>query len=248
MATAKTGETRPRLVPELAIPTEDGDLTATLHLPAARSCPVVVLSHGLLSWRGSEKLGAIGDRLAEAGIAALRFDFTGCGGSRTRFAHSLLATRFRDLKHAIAYVRTQDWFNGRLGLMGSSMGGFLTILAAGTPGLGVEAAVSFAAPFDFRRSNITAEEMANVLHDFQPGLVTGEPQSLDAGAPVSGLLIVHGTADEVIPPSEAEEIYEWAQEPKRLLMIEGADHQFTEPEHRGEALDEAFEWLRAYLT
>jgi uncharacterized protein len=37
-------------------------------------------------------------------------------------------------------------------------------------------------------------------------------------------LFVHGTADNVVPPAMSEALYAAAPEPKRLLMIEGANH------------------------
>ena len=42
------------------------------------------------------------------------------------------------------------------------------------------------------------------------------------------ILIVHGDRDGVIPPDTARTIYDWAFEPKRLVMMEGADHGLRE--------------------
>ncbi len=41
------------------------------------------------------------------------------------------------------------------------------------------------------------------------------------------LLLIHGTADEILPPRSSELIYERAQEPKRLMLFEGADHRLS---------------------
>jgi alpha/beta superfamily hydrolase len=54
-----------------------------------------------------------------------------------------------------------------------------------------------------------------------------------AGAHVAGnlapkpLLLIHGTADEILPHRCSELIYEHAQEPKRLTLLDGADHRLT---------------------
>jgi alpha/beta superfamily hydrolase len=54
-----------------------------------------------------------------------------------------------------------------------------------------------------------------------------------AGAHVVGdlapkpLLLIHGTADDILPPRSSELIYERAGEPKRLMLFEGADHRLT---------------------
>ena len=42
------------------------------------------------------------------------------------------------------------------------------------------------------------------------------------------LLLIHGNCDGVIPPETARTIYDWAFEPKRLVMMEGADHGLRE--------------------
>ena len=54
-----------------------------------------------------------------------------------------------------------------------------------------------------------------------------------AGAHVVGelaprsLLLVHGTADAILPHQSSEAIYERAQEPKTLKLVPEADHRFT---------------------
>ncbi len=42
------------------------------------------------------------------------------------------------------------------------------------------------------------------------------------------LLVVHGRADEVLPVSDAQRIYDWAQEPKELLLYPKANHGLSE--------------------
>jgi len=41
------------------------------------------------------------------------------------------------------------------------------------------------------------------------------------------LLLVHGTADTILPHESSEAIYERAREPKTLRLLAGADHRFT---------------------
>jgi pimeloyl-ACP methyl ester carboxylesterase len=47
-------------------------------------------------------------------------------------------------------------------------------------------------------------------------------------APVTGSLIIHGTADVVLPPSCSEYAYKVAHQPKRLTLYEGAGHSLDE--------------------
>jgi alpha/beta superfamily hydrolase len=41
------------------------------------------------------------------------------------------------------------------------------------------------------------------------------------------LLLIHGTADTILSHQSSELIYERAQEPKRLMLFEGADHRMS---------------------
>ena len=61
------------------------------------------------------------------------------------------------------------------------------------------------------------------------------------------ILIIHGSEDEVVPPENAVEIYENANEPKRLEMIEGGNHVFDDPEHLERVVNLSLEWLKRYL-
>jgi pimeloyl-ACP methyl ester carboxylesterase len=59
-------------------------------------------------------------------------------------------------------------------------------------------------------------------------------------------LLVHGTADDVVPIGESREMFEQANEPKELFEIPGGDHVF-DPEENSEALPamvtKVSEWL-----
>jgi pimeloyl-ACP methyl ester carboxylesterase len=68
------------------------------------------------------------------------------------------------------------------------------------------------------------------------------------GAHVAGelapraLLLLHGTADEVLPAECSERIFENSQEPKVLRLFTGVGHRFAE------APDELFECVRDWLA
>jgi alpha-beta hydrolase superfamily lysophospholipase len=59
------------------------------------------------------------------------------------------------------------------------------------------------------------------------------------------LLLIHGTADEILPHRSSELIFERAGEPKRLCLLDGADHRMS---GRGDELFAlAQEWITAHL-
>ena len=56
------------------------------------------------------------------------------------------------------------------------------------------------------------------------------------------LLLVHGTADDILDCAASRDIYDRAREPKRLVLYEGAGHGLTQ------CADELFKLLRAWLV
>jgi len=73
---------------------------------------------------------------------------------------------------------------------------------------------------------------AGVVHPHVAGVVALAPQTY--GAQMAGqlaprpLLVVHGKADTRLPYACGVHIYDWAQEPKQLVLYEGAEHRLNE--------------------
>jgi pimeloyl-ACP methyl ester carboxylesterase len=56
------------------------------------------------------------------------------------------------------------------------------------------------------------------------------------------LLLVHGTADTVLPQEASQDIYDRARQPKKLTLLEGASHTLAE------ARDELLEILESFIV
>ena len=56
-------------------------------------------------------------------------------------------------------------------------------------------------------------------------------------------LLIHGTEDGVVPPNDSNDIFAKANEPKRLHLIGGADHSFTDPAHQAEMVETVIGWV-----
>ena len=59
------------------------------------------------------------------------------------------------------------------------------------------------------------------------------------------LLIVVGSYDEIVDVEEAQEIYRSANEPKNLLIIEGADHVYKGKEK--ELITKTLDWIKKWI-
>ena len=117
--------------------------------------PTLVFLPGYKSDMAGSKATMLFDRAADAGRAALLFDYAGCGASGGAFEDQTLESFLADTLHVIG-ERTQ----GALILVGSSMGGWLMLLAALALGPRVAGIVGIAAAPDFTRWGFTPEQVA----------------------------------------------------------------------------------------
>ena len=91
---------------------------------------------------------------------------------------------------------------------------------------------------------------AGVASSHVQGVVSLSPQTHGAG--MAGklspkpLLVVHGKSDSRLPYSCAVEIHDWAQEPKQLVLYEGAEHRLDECKDELESL--LLEWIPTTLA
>jgi fermentation-respiration switch protein FrsA (DUF1100 family) len=59
---------------------------------------------------------------------------------------------------------------------------------------------------------------------------------------------VHGSQDDVIPVSQAQELFAQIRAEKTFYVIRGADHRFSRPEHFSEMSELLGNWLSRYLS
>jgi dipeptidyl aminopeptidase/acylaminoacyl peptidase len=222
-------------------------LSAVVHLPGKVPAPVIVCSHGLLSAKESPKFIAIGEEMSAAGFCVLRFDFSGCGQSPPKPGMSLVEARTGDLDAAIRFALEQPWSDGRIGLLGSSLGGFLSLLAANRRPEIIRAAVSWAAPFDISDIHPDTEHFGPLRSIFPGDFSLGSPKDLSELGVAARILLIHGQLDEVVPWKDAVRIYERLNEPKKLLLMRTADHRVSDESWRKLATAASLEWFLTHL-
>ncbi|MFZ0930377.1 MAG: alpha/beta fold hydrolase [Syntrophobacteraceae bacterium] len=232
---------------ELLIEADGIDLSAVIHLPGKVPAPVIVCSHGLLSAKESPKFVAICETMSKAGFCALRFDFSGCGDSPPRPARSLVEARMCDLEAAMSFALKQPWSDGRIGLLGSSFGGFLSLLAATQHPELIRATVCWATPSDVGGIHLDPEHLDELRTISPDGLSLGSPINLDSLGKVGRVLLIHGQLDEVVPWRDSARIYERLNDPKKLLLMRTADHRISDDSWRNRAIQASVEWFLTYI-
>ncbi|MFZ2447740.1 MAG: alpha/beta fold hydrolase [Syntrophobacteraceae bacterium] len=221
-------------------------LSAVVHLPAKVPAPVIVCCHGLLSLKDSPKYVAIGKQMSAAGFCVLRFDFSGCGDSPLR-KETLIGARRRDLDAVLDFSRVQPWSDGRIGLLGSSLGGYLAILAANEDPDRIRAVASWAAPFDISRLDPAESGMDELGRLVPGGFRLGEPQNLSSAGGAERVLLIHGREDEVVPWEHSVEIYRRIKDPKELVLMRTADHRLVDESWRQAAIRMSLDWFLRFF-
>ncbi len=212
--------------------------------------PGLVWLGGFRSDMGATKATALDAWAAARGRACLRFDYSGHGESGGRFVDGTITRWLADSLAAIATT------SGPRVLVGSSMGGWLALLAAralaeaGTPPAGL---VLLAPAVDFTQRllwpGLDADARRAIEEDgvwHQPSAYSPEPvpitraliddgrshllldRPVRAHAPVH---ILQGMADPDVPWREATVLMEHlADDPATLTLIRDGDHRLSRPQ------------------
>ncbi len=207
--------------------------------------PCAVLSHGLVSSKESSKYIYLSERFCAAGIAACRFDYHGCGESGGNIDETTLTIRVYDLESVVEHILHRPCIDGdRIGILGSSFGGSTALLEA-AKNKAVRCVALWATPYMLEQKD--DETISDI--SFKPSIYFdfSKYDLLKEARKVSHALVVHGELDEVVPYVEGKTIYENLREPKKFLLIEGADHAFTNPLHRDTAAEVSLTWFKRHL-
>lgn len=217
-----------------------------VHFPKRTPSPGVICSHGLFSSKDSPKFIAIAESLAVEGFVAIRYDHCGCGESEGKIEDTTVTGRLKDLESIVTFTNRHPGIGGTLGLLGSSMGGFISLLAAARETF-FKALTVWATPFFLRRAkkDFKEDEYPLLKDSFYEDL--NKYNLVDALGKIKYCLVLHGENDELVPVWHAEKNYEGLSEPKQLELFPGGDHRFTDEQHRKKAIRLSVEWFKTYL-
>ena len=194
---------------------------------------VAVILHGVTGQRDRPWARDLEAALLASGIAVVQFSFAGSGASEGRFEDATPTKEVEDVGSIL------DAFAGwRVACIGHSMGGAVGLLRAGRdPRIAV--LVSLAGMFHVHRF------MQRHFGQLRPGdAMLGKPACpwnrnlADDARRIGSLtnvaggiripwLLVHGTADELVPLQDSVDARTAAGGRPELITIEGADHRFT---------------------
>jgi uncharacterized OsmC-like protein/alpha/beta superfamily hydrolase len=247
---------------KVQFPGAGGDLLAArLDRPAGRPRAFGLFAHCFTCSKDVFAAQRIATGLAERGIAVLRFDFTGLGGSAGEFGNTNFSSNIADLVAAADFLRTQH--QAPQILIGHSLGGAAVRLAASqVPECAVVATLN--APFDpqhvqhlfadaletIRREGAATVTLAGrsftLSKDFVDDLMTHAPAE-NLRQLKRALLIFHATHDKIVGIENARLTYEAALHPKSFFALDGADHFISKREDAVYVADLLAAWAHRYL-
>lgn len=204
--------------------------------PGDRLGVLVVIGHGVTANMDRPHLVALAEGLSAKGWPCLRFSFSGNGESEGAFEKSCITKEVGDLQAVLDAV--PDTVS--VVYLGHSMGGAVGVLTA-VRDLRIRLLVSLAGMT--RTANFVEREFGDVTPG--EGCMWDNPEcplsqsfvddlrqidsTLDAAEAVSQpWLIIHGTADDVVPIQDGKDAFEAATCDKEWLEIEGAEHLFDD--------------------
>jgi putative redox protein len=246
----------------ITFPGHDGsELAARLDRPDGPHLATALFAHCFTCSKDILPARRIAARLAAAGIAVLRFDFTGLGQSDGDFADTTFTSNVDDLIAAAQKLAEMDMAPSLL--IGHSLGG-AAVLKAGAQLDGVKAVVTLGAPYapDHVKHNFTGklEEICkdgvaevdlggrnfrigrDFIEDIQAEKLGPAIRNLKAA-----LLVMHAPLDQVVSIDNAQEIFVAAMHPKSFVTLDDADHLISRASDAEYAAGVIAAWAARYL-
>jgi putative redox protein len=241
---------------------DDGQtLAGLMALPSGTPRGFALFAHCFTCSKNLKAATNISRALAEAGIAVLRFDFTGLGQSEGEFADTNFSSNVSDLLAAVRFLEQQ--YEAPRILLGHSLGGTAVLQAAAEVPSSVAVATvgSPADPVHVRHLFADSEEELRQKGHAQVQL-GGRPflmrqQFLDdlerhdlvsaIGSLRKALLVMHAPLDDVVEIDNASALFLAAKHPKSFVSLDNADHLLSNERDSHYAGGVLAAWASRYL-
>lgn len=236
-------------------------LAARLDRPGGAARATALFAHCFTCSMESHAASRISRALAGLGIATLRFDFTGLGGSEGDFGNSGFSSNLDDLVAAASFLRERGEAPSLL--VGHSLGG-AAVLAAAARIPEARAVATIAAPAEpdhVRRliadaaPEIEAKGSAEVAIAGRRFRISksflddiGSHRLDEAiGSLRRALLVFHAPTDDTVGIDNATRIFVAAKHPKSFVSLAGADHLLTRAEDASYVASVLAAWAARYI-
>lgn len=236
-------------------------LSGILDLPTGKPAAFALFAHCFTCSKNVRAAGHIARAMANAGIAVLRFDFTGLGQSDGAFENTTFSSNVSDLLAAVDWL-DQNYRAPEI-LFGHSLGGTAVLQAA----VQVPSAVAVAtigSPADPQHVRHLLKESEEELsqNGIAEVVLGGRPFWMkqdfvddlaehDIGGSIGSLrkalLVMHAPLDDIVEIDNASALFAAAKHPKSFVSLDKADHLLTRDEDSRYAGTVLAAWATRYL-
>ncbi|QRP45673.1 S9 family peptidase [Amycolatopsis sp. FDAARGOS 1241] len=236
-------------------------LAARLELPDGEPHAYALFAHCFTCNKDVVAATRVARGLMKFGVAVLRFDFTGLGGSEGDFGNTDFSSNVADLVAAADHLRAA--YEAPKLLVGHSLGG-AAVLAARHAVPEVKAVATIAAPadpehvtkhFSGSRDEIELRGEADVVlagrkfrirKEFLED-IAAQPQADRIRELRAALLVLHSPVDAEVGVENARLIFDTARHPKSFIALDGADHLLTDRDDAVFAAEILATWAKRYV-
>lgn len=229
----------------VAIPGDGYTIPAIVSMPKGEIRGAVIMLHGTASSKNEAGDGykTLAPKLAEAGIASIRFDFYGCGDSTVDYQNYCFDTAVGETLIVRDYLLTLIPAGTKIGLLGWSQGGTDALLASGEYPDAFQCVVTWAGAPDLsdmmtEQDYQTAMEKGyyTMTFDWRTPLNVGKQWCIDVKTTdvlsvfknyTGPILALQGENDEDVDPKWNKLIAETSQNPASgFIYIPNTGHTF----------------------
>jgi putative redox protein len=236
-------------------------LAGILDLPSAPPLAYALFAHCFTCSKNLKAAANIARALTDAGIAVLRFDFTGLGQSEGEFADTNFSSNVSDLLAAVEFMDRE--LVAPAILIGHSLGGTAVLQAAsqvdsalavatiGSPSEPLHVARMFSGSEDVlrERGEATVDLGGRPFLMKQQFLDDLEKQDLRSsiGSLRKALLVMHAPLDTIVEIDNASALFGAAKHPKSFVSLDDADHLLSREADSRYAGHVLAAWASRYL-
>lgn len=199
-------------------------------------------------------------KLAEYGIASIRFDFLGAGESDGDYINMTISSQVNEYRQILDYARSLEYAN--LGLLGESYGA--TIALSGlTPDVKVltllwPAVYLLDTTFNLYLTEDALRELDEngYISEGDDKIGRGFIEEIQKVKDVEHhlgkvnipTLLIHGDSDSDVPHWQSKKVHNSIDEPKKLIIVPNGDHCLRLPHEQDLVVNETSKWFLEHFS
>lgn len=241
------------------IPTSKNmNLSARFYYNQKDTPRAVIFSHGLFSTKDGNKITNLSDHIVNENYSLLTFDFRFSGESGGNISEISIMDEVEDLKNVISHLKS----NGirEIHLMGSSLGGVISILAASSGCAEIKSLILIATPIELvdLPGDITPDEIETLettgYHCYKGVMINNrflkELKDINMTEKLQEIICpvmaIHGSNDNVVAISDYYLIEKNVKSHFTGKIIENGDHRLYNDRDFQILTGEIISWLRKH--